>query len=164
MATMLFDQNNEQIAKPASKVLMETAGFDTVDNQLCFIFGTSEGKRGYGKQAIPVSQLDACLEVLQEASDNGVQPEDYKPTTSEVINKSLILSKDGSVRFKTQSEKGKKPTFFLSERDFVGFVAKLGELLPHIKQKAQSIQDELDTSVPEVDEVEEEHEVEEEEG
>ena len=48
MATMLFEQNSEQISKPASQVLMESAGFDYVDCQLCFIFATSEGKRGYG--------------------------------------------------------------------------------------------------------------------
>ena len=139
MATMLFDQNNEQIAKPASKVLMETAGFDYVEDELCFIFGTSEGKRGYGKQVIPVSEIDECMEVLLDAAEDGVQPEDYTPTTSEVIQKSLILSKDGSIRFKTQSEKGKKPTYFLSSRDFRGFVDKLGELLPMIKQKAEAI-------------------------
>ena len=139
MATMLFAKNNEEIAKPASQVLMETAGFDTVDGELCFIFGTSEGKRGYGKQVIPVGELDECMEVLVEASEDGIPSEDYVPTTSEVIQKSLIHSNDGSIRFKTQSEKGKKPTYFMSNRDFVGFVQKLGELLPQIKQKAASI-------------------------
>ena len=66
---MLFEQNSEQIAKPASKVLMESAGFDYVDGQLCFIFSTSEGKRGYGKQAIPVIDIDSCYEVLRNAAE-----------------------------------------------------------------------------------------------
>ena len=139
MATMLFEQNSEQISKPASQVLMETAGFDYVDGQLCFVFGTSEGKRGYGKQAIPIDMIEECYSVLRDAADDGVQSEDYVPTTPEVIQNSLILSTDGSVRFKTQSQKGKKPTYFLSERDFGRFVSKLGELLPAIQEKANSI-------------------------
>ena len=136
---MLFEQNSEQVAKPASKVLMESAGFDYVDGELCFIFSTSEGKRGYGKQAIPVKDIDECYQVLSEAADNGVQSEDYVPTTPEIIKKSLIQSEDGSIRFKTQAQKGKKPTYIVSDNHFTAFVSKLGELLPMIKEKANEI-------------------------
>ena len=105
-----------------------------------FIFATSEGKRGYGKQAIPVDSLEESYLVLEELSELGIKSDDYVPTTSEVIQQSIILSsEDGSVRFKTQSEKGKKPTYFMSEADFRGFVNKFGELLPAIIQKAQQI-------------------------
>ena len=137
---MLFGENAKEVSIPASEMLMKSAGFDVVNGQLSFIFATSEGKRGYGKQAIPVDSLEDSYLVLQELADNGIQADDYVPTTAEVIQQSIILSsEDGSVRFKTQSEKGKKPTFFMSETDFKGFVNKLGELLPAILEKAQQI-------------------------
>ena len=69
--------------------------------------------------------------MLKDLAENGVVPDDYTPTTAEIIKQSIVLnSEDGSVRFKTQGDKGKKPTYFMSETDFQGFVAKLGELLP----------------------------------
>ncbi len=137
---MLFGENNPVVAIPASEMLVKSAGFDVVNGELSFIFATSEGKRGYGKQAIPVDSLEESYLVLQELSDEGVNSDDYIPTTSEVIMQSAILSsEDGSVRFKTQSEKGKKPTYFMSQSDFNGFVNKLGELLPTILEKANQI-------------------------
>tara|TARA_B100000579_G_scaffold437987_1_gene470552 strand:+ start:4047 stop:4466 length:420 start_codon:yes stop_codon:yes gene_type:complete len=137
---MLFGQNSEQTAIPASEMLMKSAGFDVVNDELCFIFATSEGRRGYGKQAIPVKDLQESYSVLKEASEDGVRGDDYSPTTPEIIQQSLILSsEDGSVRFKTQGDKGKKPTYFMSETDFRGFVRKLGEILPAIIEKAEEI-------------------------
>lgn len=137
---MLFGENAEETSIPASEMLVKSAGFDVVNEELCFVFATSEGKRGYGKQAIPVDSLEDSYLVLQELADTGIQSDDYVPTTAEVIQQSIVLSsEDGSVRFKTQSEKGKKPTFFMSETDFKGFVNKLGELLPAILEKAQQI-------------------------
>ena len=142
MATMLFENNDAAVAKPASKVFLETSGFDYVNDELCFIFSTSEGKRGYGKQVVPVSQLDLTLSVLQEARDTGVQHEDYIPETYEVVAKSLIQSKDGSIRFKSQAQKGKKPTYCNSKRDFDDFVTKFESLLPMIQEKAAEILEE----------------------
>jgi len=140
--TMLFESNNPIVSIPASEMLVKSGGFDIINDQLCFVFATSEGKRGYGKQAIPVDDLQECYEVLKGLAENGVQSDEYVPTTSEVIEQSIILSsEDGSVRFKTQSEKGKKPTHFHSESDFKGFVSKLGELVPMILQKAESIKE-----------------------
>ena len=137
---MLFGENAEETSIPASEMLVKSAGFDVVNEELCFIFATSEGKRGYGKQAIPVDSLEDSYLVLQELADVGIQSDDYVPTTAEVIQQSIILSsEDGSVRFKTQPDKGKKPTHFHSESDFRGFVDKLGELLPAIVQKANQI-------------------------
>ncbi len=138
--TMLFEKNSEIVSIPASEMLVKSAGFDVVGDKLCFIFATSEGKRGYGKQAIPIDELEECYLTLSEISDNGVKRDDYNPSTSEIIQQSLILSsQDGSVRFKTQGDKGKKPTHFMSETDFQGFVAKLGELLPTILKRVESI-------------------------
>jgi hypothetical protein len=138
--TMLFEKDNALVSIPASEMLVKSAGFDVVNDQLCFIFSTNEGKRGYGKQAIPVDDLEECYEMLQSIAENGVRRDNYVPTTPEVIQQSMVLSsEDGSVRFKTQSEKGKKPTYFMSETDFQGFVQKLGEILPAIQNKADQI-------------------------
>lgn len=136
---LLFGNNNAKFAKPSSQVLKETAGFDMVNGKLCFIFSSHEGKRGYGKQAIPVEDLDACLQVLQGAVENGVNKEDHEYTTSEIIQRSLIQGEDGSIRFKTQGDKGKKPTLCVSKEDFADFVNTLTELLPMIKEKAETI-------------------------
>tara|TARA_A100000172_G_C2992249_1_gene93252 strand:- start:96 stop:560 length:465 start_codon:yes stop_codon:yes gene_type:complete len=137
---MLFEQNNPLVSIPASEMLVKSAGFDVVNGKLCFIFSTSEGKRGYGKQAIPVSDLEECYQTLKTLADQGVKADNYVPTTPEVIQQSLILSsEDGSVRFKSQPDKGKKPTYFHSESDFQGFVAKFGELLPMIQERGNSL-------------------------
>ena len=138
--TMLFEQNNPLVSIPASEILVKSAGFDVVNGKLCFVFATSEGKRGYGKQAIPLSELEECYQTLKSIADNGVQADDYVPTTAEIIQQSIILSsEDGSVRFKTQPDKGKKPTYFMSEDGFQGFVSKLGELLPKIEERGNSL-------------------------
>lgn len=136
---LLFGNNNAQFVKPSSQVLKETAGFDMVNGKLCFIFSSHEGKRGYGKQAIPVEDLDACLQVLQGAVENGVNKEDHEYTTSEIIQRSLIQGEDGSIRFKTQGDKGKKPTLCVSKEDFADFVNTFTQLLPMIKEKAETI-------------------------
>tara|TARA_B100000579_G_scaffold437987_1_gene470565 strand:+ start:10554 stop:11021 length:468 start_codon:yes stop_codon:yes gene_type:complete len=137
---MLFGQNSEEVAVPASEMLVKTAGFDVINDELCFVFASSEGKRGYGKQAIPVSNLEESYAVLKDLAENGVVPDDYTPTTAEIIKQSIVLnSEDGSVRFKTQGDKGKKPTYFMSETDFQGFVKKLGDILPAIMTKIDSI-------------------------
>ena len=136
---LLFGNNNPQFVKPASQVLKESAGFDTVNGQLCFIFSSHEGKRGYGKQAIPVQDLDSCLSVLQSAVEDGVKTEDYEYTTPEIIQRSLIKGDDGSIRFKTQGDKGKKPTLCISEQDFSDFVNTFEEILPLIKEKAEQL-------------------------
>ena len=138
--TMLFNKDSEIVSIPASEMLMKSAGFDVIDDTLCFVFATNEGKRGYGKQAIPLDDLEDAYLTLSEISEQGVKPDDYVPTTAEIIQQSMIMSsEDGSVRFKTQPDKGKKPTYFTSEKDFQGFVQKLGELLPAILEKGRQI-------------------------
>jgi len=136
---LLFGNNNPQFVKPASQVLKESAGFDMVNGNLCFIFSSHEGKRGYGKQAIPVGDLDTCLSVLQDAVEEGVKTEDYEYTTPEIIQRSLIQGEDGSIRFKTQGDKGKKPTLCVSQEDFADFVSTFEEILPFIKEKAEEL-------------------------
>jgi hypothetical protein len=138
--TMLFNKDSEIVSIPASEMLVKSAGFDIVNDKLCFVFATSEGKRGYGKQAIPLEDLEECYLTLSEIADSGVQSDNYQPTTAEIIQQSIIKSsEDGTVRFKTQGDKGKKPTHFMSESDFQGFVQKLGELLPMVLEKANQI-------------------------
>jgi len=136
---LLFGNKNSEFVKPSSQVLKETAGFDMINGQLCFIFSSHEGKRGYGKQAIPVDELDDCLAVLKLAVEQGVNREDHEYTTSEIIQRSLIQGDDGSIRFKTQGDKGKKPTLCVSKEDFANFVNTFSEILPMIKDKAETL-------------------------
>ena len=35
---MLFGQNSEEVSIPASEMLVKSAGFDIVNNEMCFIF------------------------------------------------------------------------------------------------------------------------------
>tara|TARA_B100000579_G_scaffold437987_1_gene470550 strand:+ start:2685 stop:3140 length:456 start_codon:yes stop_codon:yes gene_type:complete len=150
---MLFEQNNPLVSIPASEILVKSAGFDVVNDKLCFIFATNEGKRGYGKQAIPVDELQDCYLALKEIAENGVRRDDYVPTTPEIIQQSLVLNtEDGSVRFKTQPDKGKKPTYFHSESDFQGFVHKLSEILPAIQSKVNSLSGNVESQEDAVDE------------
>ena len=136
---LLFGNENSEFVKPSSQVLKETAGFDMVNGKLCFVFSSHEGKRGYGKQAIPVDELDDCLYVLKQAVEQGVNKEDHKYTTSEIIQRSLIKGDDGSIRFKTQGDKGKKPTLCASKEDFADFVKTLEEILPMIQKKIETL-------------------------
>ena len=136
---LLFGNSNPEFIKPSSQVLKETAGFDMVNGKLCFVFSSHEGKRGYGKQAIPVDDIEDCLAVLQLAVEEGVNTENHEYTTPEIIQRSLIQGEDGSIRFKTQGDKGKKPTLCSSKEDFADFVKTLEEILPMIKEKAKTL-------------------------
>ena len=114
--TMLFEKNSEIVSIPASEMLVKSAGFDIVGDKLCFIFSTSEGKRGYGKQAIPVDQLEECYLTLSEIADNGVMRMIMFQQPLKSYQTLLFFFEDGSVRFKTQGDK---------ERNQLGLCLKL---------------------------------------
>ena len=71
-------------------------------------------------------------------NDTEIQ-ENKKKTCSEVVRNSLTVNENGEVRFKTESEKGKKPTLFQNMDDFNGFVKELTSLSEKIKSKAEKI-------------------------
>ena len=139
MAIMLFENEKSLSIRPASEIFASTVGFEWVNDELYLVFSTTENRKGYGKQKIRVSELDSVLSVLTEASSNGIHKETETPTAAEVVKRSLIESENGEVRFKSESEKGKKPTVFKDFQDFQGFVGKLSEYQEAINKKAEQI-------------------------
>ena len=99
--------------------------------------------RGYGKQYIPVADLESTLAVLQDARNNGIVNEAEQKSTPDIVRSSLIESEDGEVRFKTENSKGKKPTLCADMNDFIGFVDALEGYTPKIIAKAQAVQEKL---------------------
>ena len=127
------------VARPASDILKSSCGFEIIDDTIYFVFKTIEDRRGYGTQKVPMHEFDAVLEVLTNAAQNGINKEGKIKTCSEVVRDSLTVNENGEVRFKTESEKGKKPTLFRDMNDFSGFVEELSSLSEKIKSKAEKI-------------------------
>ena len=88
------------------------------NDELCIQFSTIENRKGYGKQYIPVSELEQVMAVLLEAKDNGIQSETEKKSTAQIVKESLVENEEGEIRFKSEETKGKKPTLFTSKDDF----------------------------------------------
>ena len=139
MAIMLFENEKTLSIRPASEIFASTVGFEWVNDELYLVFSTTENRKGYGKQKIRVSELDSVMSVLTEASSNGIHKETETPTAAEVVKRSLIESENGEVRFKSESEKGKKPTLFRDMADFQAFVEEFANLRDAIHAKAKSI-------------------------
>tara|TARA_Y100000034_G_scaffold33707_1_gene41224 strand:+ start:305 stop:745 length:441 start_codon:yes stop_codon:yes gene_type:complete len=136
---MLFEDKSQVQVRPASEIFASSVGFEWIKGQLYLIFSTVENRKGYGKQKVLVSELDEVIEVLKIASEDGIHQESAVPTAAEVVQRSLIESDSGEVRFKTESEKGKKPTVFQNMEDFSGFVDKLVQYQSAIHAKATKI-------------------------
>ena len=64
---MMIDEREQNATRPASQIFKSTVGLTMHNDELCAVFSTVENRKGYGKQYIPVSQLDSTLAVLQEA-------------------------------------------------------------------------------------------------
>ena len=128
-----------QRTRPASEIIKSTIGFEKVDGDWYVSFSTIENRKGYGKQRIPVSQYAEVIAVLQSAVADGIQREDEELACVDVVRKSLIEAEDGSIRFKTEGSKGKKPTLFTNADDFAGAVEMLGGLSEAIDKKAKSL-------------------------
>ena len=79
------------------------------------------------------------ISVLQNAAKEGIQKEDEELSCVDVVRQSLIEAEDGSVRFKTEGSKGKKPTLFTDMDDFASAVDMLGGLSEAIDKKAKSL-------------------------
>ena len=135
---MLFGAQT-QAARPASDIIKSTIGFEKLDGVWYVSFSTIENRKGYGRQRIPVSEYSAVISVLQDAVKNGIQQENEELSCVDVVRKSLIEAEDGSVRFKTEGSKGKKPTLFVNADDFSGAVEMLAGLTSAINNKAKSL-------------------------
>jgi len=135
---MLFGNKQEQ-ARPADQIIKSSIGFEKVDNNWYIAFSTVENRKGYGRQRIPVSEYGEVVAVLQEAVSNGIHREDQELACVDVVKQSLIEAEDGTVRFKTEPTKGKKPTLFQNMDDFAGAVSMLASLIPMIEKKAKTL-------------------------
>lgn len=139
---ILLDET-QQVTRSASEIFKSTVGLTMHNDVLCVVFSTIENRKGYGRQFIPVSELEQVMAVLQDAKNNGIIAEDEELTTAQTVKRSLIESDQGEIRFKTESSKGKKPTLLQSKADFDGFVDTLGHYAPKIIAKAQSVKDRI---------------------
>ena len=135
---MLFGAKAQR-QRPAKDIIRSSIGFEKIDDQWFVSFSTIENRKGYGKQRIPVAEYADVIAVLQEASQNGIQREDEELTCIDVVRQSLLEAEDGSVRFKTEGSKGKKPTLFTSMDDFAGAVEMLASLTDAIADKAKTL-------------------------
>ena len=129
----------DETQRTASQIFKSTVGLTKKDGQLVVVFSTTENRKGYGKQYIPVSELEPVLAVLQDAVKNGIEEEDEVLSTSQVVKRSLIQNEDGEIRFKTEQTKGKKPTLIPNEEQFSNFVDTLSEYSPKILAKVQAL-------------------------
>ena len=134
----LFGESQTQV-RPAKDIIKSSIGFEKVEGEWYIAFSTIENRKGYGKQRIPVSQFGSVVEVLQNAVSNGIHKEDEELSCVDVVKQSLIEAEDGTVRFKTEPTKGKKPTLFQDMDDFAGAVSMLASLQEMIEKKSGSL-------------------------
>jgi len=131
--------DKDETQRSASQIFKSTVGLTKKDGELVVVFSTTENRKGYGKQYIPVSELEPVLAVLQEAVKNGIEEEDEILSTSQVVKRSLIQNENGEIRFKTEQTKGKKPTLIPNEQQFEDFVNVLSDYSPKILAKVQAL-------------------------
>ena len=143
MNDVFMIDENESRERSAAEIFKSSVGLTVRDGVLSVVFSTVENRKGYGKQYIPVADLESTLAVLQNARQNGIQSESEEKTTSQIVRESLVESEYGEIRFKTENSKGKKPTVFSSTEDFSGFVSEFEGYVPKIIAKANSIKDKL---------------------
>jgi len=129
----------EERQRTASQIFKSTVGLTKKNGELVVVFSTTENRKGYGKQYIPVSELESVLAILQEAATKGIEEENEVLTTSQVVKRSLIQNEDGEIRFKTEQTKGKKPTLIPNEEQFADFVNTISQYTPKILAKVQAL-------------------------
>jgi len=119
----------EEEEKSSADVINQTVRFvKGSDGKWSITFRTVMGQKGYGTQKIPVSEFTEVLQLLREYKEKGIANDEENPTCTQVISRSIKQSKDGAVRFKTESGKGKKPTKFKSFKDFCDAVEALEKI------------------------------------
>ena len=131
--------DKDETQRSASQIFKSTVGLTKKDGELVVVFSTTENRKGYGKQYIPVSELEPVLAVLQDAVKNGIEEEDEVLSTSQVVKRSLIQNDDGEIRFKTEQTKGKKPTLIPNEQQFSELVDTIASYTPKIIAKVEAL-------------------------
>ena len=139
---IMINESSESI-RSAAQIFKSTVGLTMKDGVLCVVFSTVENRKGYGKQYIPVAELEATLAVLQDARDSGIVNETEQRSTAQIVKDSLIENEDGEIRFKTEDSKGKKPTLLSSQGDFDSFVNVFEQYAPKIVAKAKTVSDKI---------------------
>ena len=84
----LIDEAEQVRVRPASQIFKSTVGLTMHNDQLCAVFSTIENRKGYGKQYIPVVELQETLAILKDARDNGIVNEagsTYRITECEIL-------------------------------------------------------------------------------
>jgi len=135
---MLFG-SGEKSTRPATEIIKDTIGFEQIENVWYVTFSTIENRKGYGRQRIPVNEFAEVVAVLQDCANNGIHKEDEVLTCSQVVKNSIIQAEDGSVRFKTEGSKGKKPTLFTNMEDFSGAVEMLASVQTLVEKQAKKL-------------------------
>ena len=135
---MLFG-GGEKATRPATDIIKDTIGFEQLDGTWYVTFQTIENRKGYGRQRIPVQEFAEVVAVLQDCANNGIHKEDEVLTCSQVVRNSIIQAEDGSVRFKTEGSKGKKPTLFTDMEDFSGAVEMLASVQTLVEKQAKKL-------------------------
>ena len=128
-----------QKTRPASEIIKSSIGFEKLDGMWYVTFSTIENRKGYGRQRIPVAEYREVISVLQTAAEEGIQKEDEELSCVDVVRQSLIECEKGTVRFKTEGSKGKKPTLFTGMDDFAQAVEMLAGLTNAIAEKAKTL-------------------------
>jgi len=129
----------EETQRSSAEIFKSTVGLTMKDDQLTVVFSTTENRKGYGKQYIPVDELKDVLAVLQDASENGIEEENEVLTTAETVKRSLVQNEEGEIRFKTEQTKGKKPTLISNQEQFADFVNTLSQYVPKIISKVNAL-------------------------
>ena len=138
MSLLLFG-NDAKVVKTAAQIIKETIGFEKIDNVWYVTFSTIQDRKGYGRQRVPVSDFNDFVMVLQEAVQNGIHNETEDLSCIDVVKKSLVEAEDGSIRFKTEPTKGKKPTLFTNIDDFAGGVNMLASVQELVIKQSEKL-------------------------
>jgi hypothetical protein len=125
--------------KSVTDVFIDSFDMEKNENgDVIISFQTSEGRQGYGKQVWNVSDLDEILVVLKELTESGESKKEK--TTAETIRESFAIDDEsGECRFKSEPERGKRPTVMSSFDEFKTLVGFIEKFAPKIKEKAKTI-------------------------
>ena len=135
----LINESAQIESRPAKDIFKSSVALCMRNEELCIQFSTIENRKGYGKQYVPVTELEQVMAVLLDAKDKGIQSETEKKSTAQIVKESLVENEEGEIRFKSEDTKGKKPTLFTSKDDFDQFVSVMQAYVPKIMAKLEQI-------------------------